>query len=247
MIQRLLFSLLLLPAFASAQQVSKPAAKPAEAATSEPATAPQVTFKTSLGEFTVEVYPDKAPKTVENFLEYVNSGFYDGTVFHRVVDNFMVQGGGFSQDLKHKPTRPAIQNEGNNGLSNLRGSLAMARTMDPQSATSQFFVNVVDNPRIDYSGNQDSTTWGYCVFGKVISGMDVVDKIKALPTGALGPFPGEVPLPTPVIEKASQVKLDGAGNEQEKSETPMTGNPKSQKPKVETPSAKRPAPKKEGS
>ena len=227
MIQRLLFSLLLLPAFAFAQQVSKPAAKPAEASASEPAAAPQVTFKTSLGEFTVELYPDKAPKTVDNFLEYVKSGFYDGTVFHRVVDNFMIQGGGFTQDLKHKPTRPAIPNEANNGLSNVRGSLAMARTMDPQSATAQFFINVVDNPRIDYSGDQNAQTWGYCVFGKVISGMDVVDKIKALPTGAMGPFLSEVPLPPPAIDKASLVKSDTPEADAKKSDKPKAEKPKS--------------------
>ena len=207
MIQRILFSLLLLPVFALAQQAPAPAPKPATSTAVE-ADAPKVVFKTSVGEFTVELYPDKAPKSVENFLEYVNSGFYDDTAFHRVVDNFMVQGGGFSQDLKHKPTRPAIANEANNGLSNLRGTLAMARTMDPHSATAQFFVNVVDNPRIDYSGDQNAQTWGYAVFGKIISGMDVIDKIKALPTGAMGPFLSEVPTPLPVIEKATLVKSD---------------------------------------
>ena len=236
MIQRLLLSLLLLPAFAVAQQAPKPAAKQADAAVSEPAAAPQVTFKTSLGDFTVELYPNKAPKTVENFLEYVNSGFYDGTVFHRVVDNFMVQGGGFTQDLKHKPTRPSIQNEGNNGLSNMRGSLAAARTMDPQSATAQFFINVVDNPRIDYTGDQDSTTWGYCVFGKVISGMDVIDKIKALPTGAMGPFLSEVPLPPPVIEKASLVKTDVP-----EADTKKFDKPKAEKPKPKSEAVKKKA------
>lgn len=207
MIQRILFSLLLLPTLALAQQATTTAAKPATTVATE-AAAPKVVFTTSVGDFTVELYPDKAPKTVENFLEYVNSGFYDGTAFHRVVDNFMVQGGGFTRELKHKPTRPAITNEANNGLSNMRGTLAMARTMDPHSATAQFFVNVVDNPRIDYSGDQNAQTWGYCVFGKVISGMDVIDKIKALPTGAMGPFLSEVPTPLPVIEKATLVKAD---------------------------------------
>lgn len=205
MIQRILLSLLLVPTLALAQQASAPAPKPATPLVVQ-ANAPKVVFTTSVGDFTVELYPDKAPKTVENFLEYVNSGFYDGTAFHRVVDNFMVQGGGFTRDLKHKPTRPAITNEANNGLSNLRGTLAMARTMDPHSATAQFFINVVDNPRIDYSGDQDAQTWGYCVFGKIISGMDVIDKIRALPTGAMGPFLSEVPTPLPVIEKATLVK-----------------------------------------
>lgn len=233
MIQRILFSLLLLPTLALAQPVSTPAAKPTAAAD-----APKVVFTTSLGDFTVELYPDKAPKTVENFLEYVNSGFYDGTAFHRVVDNFMVQGGGFTRDLKHKPTRPAITNEANNGLSNMRGTLAMARTMDPHSATAQFFVNVVDNPRIDYSGDQNAQTWGYCVFGKIIAGMDVIDKIKALPTGAMGPFLSEVPTPLPVIEKATLVKPDtpdAATLGADKSETMKTPSTKtSEKPAAKT-------------
>lgn len=207
MFQRLLLALLLLPAFAVAQQTSAPAAaKPATAKPAAeapaPAAAPKVLFKTTMGDFTVELNPEKAPKSVDNFLEYVKSGFYDGTAFHRVVDNFMVQGGGFTKELKHKPTRPAIQNEANNGLSNIRGSLAMARTMDPHSGTAQFFINVVDNSRIDYSGDQNARTWGYAVFGKVISGMDVIDKIKVLPTGAMGPFLSEVPTPLVLIEKA---------------------------------------------
>lgn len=212
MFKRTLLFLLLLPTLALAQRLDTPAPKPAmpEAAVAD---APKVVFKTNQGEFTIELYPDKAPKTVENFLEYVDSGFYDGTVFHRVVDNFMVQGGGFSQDLKHKPTRPAIANEGNNGLSNLRGTLAMARTMDPQSATAQFFVNVVDNPRIDYTSDQDAQSWGYCVFGKVVAGMDVIDKIRSLPTGAMGPFLSEVPTPLPVIEKAARVKIESPESE----------------------------------
>ncbi|MEO7917227.1 MAG: peptidylprolyl isomerase [Dokdonella sp.] len=218
MIQRILLSLLLLPTLALAQPVTKPAEKPfgpTKPAAAEPAVVQKVLFKTSVGDVVVELYPDKAPNTVANFLEYVKSGFYDGTAFHRVVDNFMVQGGGFTQDLKHKPTRPAIQNEANNGLSNVRGSLAMARTMDPHSATAQFFINVVDNPRIDYSGDQNAQTWGYCVFGKVISGMDVIDKIRALPTGAMGPFLSEVPTPLPVIEKASLVKVESADTKPE--------------------------------
>ncbi len=243
MIQRILLSLLLLPTFALAQQVSKPAPKPVTTAATA-ADAPKVVFTTSVGEFTVELYPDKAPKTVENFLEYVNSGFYDGTAFHRVVDNFMVQGGGFTQDLKHKPTRPAIANEANNGLSNMRGTLAMARTMDPHSATAQFFVNVVDNPRIDYSGDQNAQTWGYCVFGKVIAGMDVIDKIRALPTGATGPFLSEVPTPLPVIEKATLVKADLADAAMPNSDKP------SDKPKETRSPAKKasekPAAKKAG-
>jgi peptidyl-prolyl cis-trans isomerase A (cyclophilin A) len=216
----LLILALLLPAFAFAQTgtaPAKPAAKapakaaaPAKKAPEAPAseadkTASKVLIKTNLGEMTVELYPDKAPKTVENFLAYVNGKFYDGTVFHRVIDNFMIQGGGFTPDLRQKATRPAIANEAKNGLSNSRGTLAMARTGDPNSATAQFFINVVDNPRLDYTSDANGSTWGYCVFGKVISGLDVVDKIKAVPTGAQGPFKSDVPTTPVVIEKISVI------------------------------------------
>ena len=216
----LLILALLLPAFALAQTgtaPAKPAAKapakaaaPAKKAPDAPAseadkTASKVLIKTNLGEMTVELYPDKAPKTVENFLAYVNGKFYDGTVFHRVIDNFMIQGGGFTPDLRQKATRPAIANEAKNGLSNSRGTLAMARTGDPNSATAQFFINVVDNPRLDYTSDANGSTWGYCVFGKVISGLDVVDKIKAVPTGAQGPFKSDVPTTPVVIEKISVI------------------------------------------
>jgi peptidyl-prolyl cis-trans isomerase A (cyclophilin A) len=163
------------------------------------ATAPRVLLKTSLGDITVELYPDKAPKSVENFLGYVKSGFYDGTIFHRVIANFMIQGGGFTKDLRQKHTRAAIVNESNNGLSNLRDTLAMARTADPNSATAQFFINTVDNPRLDYSASNP----GYCVFGKVIAGLDVVEKIGAVPTAAQGPFRSDVPTTPVVIEKAT--------------------------------------------
>ena len=216
----LLILALLVPAFAFAQTgtaPAKPAAKaPAKAAApakkaAEPAvseadkTASKVLIKTNLGDMTVELYPDKAPKTVENFLAYVNAKFYDGTIFHRVIDNFMIQGGGFTPELRQKATRPAITNEAKNGLSNSRGTLAMARTGDPNSATAQFFINVVDNPRLDFTSEANGSTWGYCVFGKVISGLDVVDKIKAVPTGAQGPFKSDVPTTPVVIEKISVV------------------------------------------
>jgi peptidyl-prolyl cis-trans isomerase A (cyclophilin A) len=211
---------LLLPALAFAQAGTAPAkpaakapakttpAKKAEtpASDAEKTTASKVLIKTNLGDMTVELYPDKAPKSVENFLAYVNSGFYDGTVFHRVIDSFMIQGGGFTRDLHQKPTRPAITNEAKNGLSNLRGTLAMARTGDPNSATAQFFINVVDNPRLDYTSDANGATWGYAVFGKVTSGLDVVDKIKAVPTGAQGPFKSDVPVTPVVIEKISVIK-----------------------------------------
>jgi peptidyl-prolyl cis-trans isomerase A (cyclophilin A)/peptidyl-prolyl cis-trans isomerase B (cyclophilin B) len=221
MLKRVLLTFaLLLPALVFAQAgtaPAKPAAKaPAKAAPAKKAEAPaadaakttaaKVLIKTNLGDMTVELYPEKSPKSVENFLAYVNSGFYDGTVFHRVIDNFMIQGGGFTRDLHQKPTRPAITNEAKNGLSNLRGTLAMARTGDPNSATAQFFVNVVDNPRLDYTSDANGATWGYAVFGKVTSGLDVVDKIKAVPTGAQGPFKSDVPVTPVVIEKISVIK-----------------------------------------
>jgi peptidyl-prolyl cis-trans isomerase A (cyclophilin A) len=148
-------------------------------------TAPQVVFKTSLGEFTVEVYPNKAPKTVDNFLRYVKDKHYDGTVFHRVMDGFMVQGGGFTADMKQKPTRAPVALEAMNGLKNEVGTIAMARTGDPNSATSQFFINVVNNPGLN-APQPDG--YGYTVFGKVVAGMDVVDKIRAVPVGNQGMF-----------------------------------------------------------
>ena len=140
---------------------------------------PKVAMKTSMGDLVIEVYPDKAPKTVENFLAYVKSGFYNGTVFHRVINGFMVQGGGYDTNMREKPTRAPIQNEAKNGLKNRAYTIAMARTPDPHSASAQFFINVNDNAFLDYPG-QDG--WGYAVFGKVISGMETVDKIKAVET-----------------------------------------------------------------
>jgi cyclophilin family peptidyl-prolyl cis-trans isomerase len=228
MLKRALFVLaLLLPAvaFSQTETPAKPAAKaPAKAAPAKPAAAKpktpeapaadvaktagasKVLIKTNLGDMTVELYPDKSPKSVENFLTYANAGFYDGTIFHRVIDNFMIQGGGFTRELRQKPTRPAIANEAKNGLSNTRGTLAMARTGDPNSATAQFFINVVDNPRLDFTSEANGATWGYTVFGKVVSGLDVVDKIKAVPTGPQGPFKSDVPTTPVVIEKISVIK-----------------------------------------
>ena len=141
--------------------------------------APKVAMKTSMGDLVIEVYPDKAPKTVENFLAYVKSGFYNGTVFHRVINGFMVQGGGYDTNMREKPPRAPIQNEAKNGLKNRAYTIAMARTPDPHSASAQFFINVNDNAFLDYPG-QDG--WGYAVFGKVISGMETVDKIKSVET-----------------------------------------------------------------
>ncbi len=143
---------------------------------------PKVVLETNMGEIVLELYPDKAPISVENFLAYVDSGFYDGTIFHRVIDNFMIQGGGFDKDLNRKETREPIFNEANNGLKNYRGTIAYARTNVINSATSQFFINVVDNHFLDYR-DQSQQGYGYAVFGKVIQGMGVVDKIKQVKTG----------------------------------------------------------------
>jgi len=163
---------------------------------------PQVAFTTSLGSFTVELNPDAAPRTVANFLGYVKSGQYKGTVFHRVIAGFMIQGGGMTADGAEKATLAPIQNEAKEaagkGLKNIRGSIAMARTSAPHSATAQFFVNVKDNGFLDYPG-QDG--WGYCVFGQVVKGMDTVDKIKDVKTG-----PGDVPVTAVVITDAKVVK-----------------------------------------
>lgn len=162
---------------------------------------PQVELKTTAGTIVIELYADKAPKTVENFLRYVNDGFYKGTIFHRVIPGFMVQGGGFTPDYKQKPTRDPVTNEAANGLSNSAGTLAMARTPDPHSATAQFFINVVDNPFLDYKA-PNQRGYGYCVFGKVVQGMDVAQKIVSAQTGPGGPFPTDVPQSAILIEDA---------------------------------------------
>ncbi len=165
---------------------------------------PKVRMETTAGTITIELYPDKAPKSVENFLAYVDEGYYDGTVFHRVIDGFMIQGGGFTDDLQKKPTKEAIENEADNGLKNERGTIAMARTGDPHSATSQFFINHKDNDFLNHSG-KNPRGWGYAVFGKVTDGMEVVDKIATAPTGGKGPFPTDVPESTIVIEKVTRI------------------------------------------
>lgn len=153
---------------------------------------PVVVMKTSMGEIEIELYADKAPVTVNNFLNYVDQGFYNGTIFHRVIDNFMIQGGGMIPGLFEKKGQAPIKNEAGNGLSNLRGTIAMARTQDVNSATTQFFINVVDNRFLDFK-NGTPAGFGYCVFGKVIKGMDVVDRIKAVATGRRGYF-SDVPV-----------------------------------------------------
>jgi len=148
---------------------------------------PVVVIETSMGNITVELNQDRAPISVENFLGYVKDGFYDGTIFHRVISNFMIQGGGFTPEMDHKETRDPIKNEADNGLKNRRGTLAMARTPEVNSATAQFFINVQDNAFLDHKG-ESAQDYGYAVFGRVTEGMDVVDRIKDVPTGSVGPF-----------------------------------------------------------
>jgi len=170
---------------------------------------PQVQFDTTAGSFKVELYPDAAPKSVANFLDYVKSKHYDGTQFHRVIPGFMVQGGGFTADFMQKPTKPPVVNEAEQaskaGLLNVPGTLAMARTSEPNSATAQFFINVADNKFLNFR-SPDPAGIGYTVFGKVVSGMDVVDKIAKAPTGAGGPFPKDVPATPVIITKAFVVE-----------------------------------------
>ena len=162
-----------------------------------------IKLHTSHGTITVELFADKAPLTVANFVEYVKAGHYDNTVFHRVIDGFMVQGGGFEPGMKQKPTRATVKNEADNGLKNAIGTVAMARTQDPDSASAQFFINVADNDFLDFR-SPTTQGWGYCVFGKVVDGMDVVDKIKGVKTGSKG-FHQDVPAEDVVIERAEEV------------------------------------------
>jgi cyclophilin family peptidyl-prolyl cis-trans isomerase len=165
---------------------------------------PSVVVKTSMGSFTIELYPDKAPETVKNFLQYVDDGFYAGTIFHRVIDGFMIQGGGLDATMAKKPTRAPVVNEAGNKLKNLVGTVAMARTGEPNSATAQFFVNVKDNVPLDYRDSSREGI-GYCVFGKVTTGMDVVEKIKVVATGTKGGM-RDVPTTPVVIESITRVK-----------------------------------------
>ncbi|MBT8493244.1 MAG: peptidyl-prolyl cis-trans isomerase [Deltaproteobacteria bacterium] len=160
----------------------------------------QVIVDTSKGSFTIELDADKAPKSVANFLTYVDSGHYSGTIFHRVIPNFMVQGGGYDASYDKKPTSAAVENEADNGLKNLRGTVAMARTSDPHSATAQFFVNVKDNDFLNHQA-KEGPGWGYAVFGKVTSGMDVVDAIKDVATGSAGPFSKDAPVEQVAIKE----------------------------------------------
>ncbi len=166
---------------------------------------PQVKIETTQGDFVVELYPDKAPKTVENFLQYVREGFYKDTIFHRVIPGFMIQGGGISRDLKEQETRAKIASEANNGLKNQLGTIAMARTADPDSATAQFYINLNDNRFLDFKALTPNE-YGYTVFGKVIEGLDKVVRIGAQPTGANAMFPADAPKEAVVIEKISVVE-----------------------------------------
>jgi peptidyl-prolyl cis-trans isomerase B (cyclophilin B) len=161
----------------------------------------RVKLTTTMGDIILELYPDKAPATVENFLQYVKDGYYNGTVFHRVIDGFMIQGGGMDANLKPKPARPSIKNEADNGLKNEPYTVAMARTNDPNSATSQFFINVADNQFLNHKA-KTATEWGYAVFGRVVQGKEVVDKIKAVPTGRHGMYEN-VPTTPVAITKAT--------------------------------------------
>jgi cyclophilin family peptidyl-prolyl cis-trans isomerase len=169
--------------------------------------APRVDLETNFGTIVLALDSEHAPKTVENFLRYVREGFYDGTILHRVIDGFMIQGGGYTEDYQRKPTHGPVHNESDNGLRNARGTVAMARTSDPHSATAQFFINVADNDFLDY-GAQGPRSWGYAVFGRVVEGMDVVDQIRQVATGPGGPFPKDVPQKPVVIERA-RVEGDG--------------------------------------
>ncbi len=165
---------------------------------------PRVQLQTNMGNITLELDAKAAPNSVANFIKYVEDGSYDGTIFHRVISDFMIQGGGFTPDYTQKKTRAPIKNEANNGLKNMRGTVAMARTNDPHSATTQFFINTVDNGFLNYTA-PSMQGWGYAVFGKVVEGMDTVDKIRAVATSRGGPFPSDVPKEQVIIKKATVV------------------------------------------
>lgn len=161
----------------------------------------KVQLTTNYGAITLELDAEKAPLTVENFAAYVQAGHYNGTIFHRVIEDFVIQGGGFDRDMKEKPTRAPIRNEANNGLSNLLGTIAMARTPNPHSASAQFFINTNDNAFLDFSSETDDDGWGYCVFGKVVEGMDIVEQIEEVDTATRKGFQ-DVPVEAVIIEKA---------------------------------------------
>jgi cyclophilin family peptidyl-prolyl cis-trans isomerase len=196
-----LFATALLGVFGFAAGADKAAPKPEQNPVSEPI---QVIMKTTMGDITLELYPDKAPIGVKNFLQYVDEGFYSGTIFHRVINNFMIQGGGFNKDLTEKKTKDPIKNEAGNGLKNDRGTIAYARTMIVDSATCQFFINTKDNVQLDHR-DETPRGFGYAVFGKVVKGMDVVDKIQITPTSTRNGM-GDVPVTTVEIKSVERLK-----------------------------------------
>jgi len=195
---RILVVALMLAATSVAAQESEPSSE----SQSEPKATenPTVILHTNLGAITVELFEEEAPKSTANFLQYARDGHYDGTIFHRVIDNFMIQGGGFDTGFEQKPTRDPIENEADNGLKNERGTLAMARTNDPHSATSQFFINVSDNDFLNHRNKASGQTWGYAVFGRVVDGMDVVETIRSVETTSRG-MHRDVPAEQVVIER----------------------------------------------
>jgi cyclophilin family peptidyl-prolyl cis-trans isomerase len=203
----LLAALLAAPAFtgeARAQDAPRTSTELAVPVAAPVAAGPRVALETSAGRIVLELYPDKAPATVANFLSYVRAGHYNGTVFHRVVADFLIQGGTYTADMQPKPERAPIRNEANNGLSNLRGTVSAARKFaERDSARSQFFINTVDNRQLDYRGDAPPAQTGFCVFGRVIEGMDVVDRIRAVATAKRGPFPGDVPVTPVLVERAA--------------------------------------------
>lgn len=223
-----------------ASQDQPPATAPAATPTPKPTpSGPLVVLETSFGTIKLGLDKDKAPITVDNFIKYLRAGHYDGTIFHRVIPDFMIQGGGFEEDMTERPTRPAIRNEANNGLRNLRGTIAMARTNEPDSATAQFFISVRDNPSLDY-GIRGA---GYTVFGEVLEGMDVVDKIVAVTTTTKGPYQN-VPLIPVLIKRAREVSAAGAASSPAAKPAPPkpAASPKAVSPKAPSPKAPTPNP-----
>jgi cyclophilin family peptidyl-prolyl cis-trans isomerase len=197
----------------SAAQAADPSPAPAAVPSAAP---PQVRVTTSMGDFVIELLPDRAPLTVKNFLTYVKEGFYSGTLIHRVVGNFVVQGGGYASDYQLKPVHGSIFNESGNGLQNKRGMVGLARAGDPHSGNCQFYVNLVDNAELDPL----PTRWGYAVFGRVVQGMDVIDRIGVTPTGAAGPFKGDAPVKPVVIQKIEALAAPAA--QAKPTEVPVT-------------------------
>jgi len=196
MMKKLLAFCLLMPALVAAQTTEEQSIEQPDQQTME---YPTVILNTNFGAITIELFEDKAPQSAANFIQYATDGYYNGTLFHRVIPNFMVQGGGFDTDFQQKETRDPIENEADNGLANERGTLAMARTNNPHSATSQFFINVTDNDFLNHRSKANGQTWGYAVFGRVTDGMDVVDAIRAVDTGRRG-MHQDVPVEDVIIE-----------------------------------------------